>query len=79
MSTMSTIINSISIDYEVVVKNIMGATAIIGFVVMIMMLIASTICTMRDGWTSPESSTCAAIAFCAGLMMYFACNYISMH
>lgn len=76
----SSIINNISvIDSEAVVKNIMGATAILGFVVMIMMLIASTICTMRDGWTSPESSTCAAIAFCAGLMMYFACNYISMH
>ena len=77
---MNAIINSISnINSEEFVKNIMGATAILGFVVMIMMLIASTICTMRDGWTSSESSTCAAIAFCAGLMMYFACNYISMH
>lgn len=77
---MTTIINTIStINSEEFVKNIMSITAILGFVVMIMMLIASTICTMRDGWTSPESSTCAAIAFCAGLMMYFACNYISMH
>lgn len=77
---MSYIINSInSINSEVVVKNIMGATAILGSVIMILMLVAGTISIMNHGWTSQEASTCGAIALCAGMLVFFACNYISMH
>ena len=77
---MSTIINTIStINSEAIVKNIMSATTILGIVVMILMAVAGTICIMQNGWTSQEASTCGAIALCAGLMMYFACNYLSMH
>lgn len=77
---MSTIINTINtINSEVVVKNIMTATAVLGTVVMILMLVAGTICIMQNGLTSQEASTCGAIALCAGLMVYFACSYISMH
>lgn len=77
---MSSIINTIAtIDSEVVVKNIMIATAILGAVTMILMIAAGTICIMQHGWSSNEASTCGAIAVCAGMIMYFACNYISMH
>ena len=77
---MSYIINSInSINSEVVVKNIMGATAILGSVIMILMLVAGTISIMQHGWSSHEASTCGAIAVCAAMVVYFACNYISMH
>lgn len=74
---MSTIINTI--NSEAVVKNIMGATAILGSVIMILMLVAGTISIMQHGWASQEASTCGAIALCAGMLMFFACNYISMH
>ena len=77
---MSYIINSINaINSEVVVKNIMGATAILGSVIMILMIAAGTICIMQHGFSSNEASTCGAIAVCAALIVYFACNYISMH
>lgn len=77
---MSTIINTIStINSEVIVKNIMSATAVLGIVVMILMLVAGTICIMQNGWSSQEASTCGAIALCAGMIVFFACNYISMH
>lgn len=75
----TSVINSIAINTEALVKNIMSVTAILGFVVMVLMAVAGTICIMQNGWTSQEASTCGAIAICAGLMMYFACNYISMH
>lgn len=74
------IINTIAtINYEVIVKNIMIATAILGAVTMILMIAAGTICIMQHGWSSNEASTCGAIAVCAALIVYFACNYISMH
>lgn len=74
------IINTIAtINSEIVVKNIMIATAILGAVTMILMIAAGTICIMQHGWSSNEASTCGAIAVCAGMIMYFACNYISMH
>lgn len=74
------IINTIStINSEAVVKNIMTATAILGMVVMILMLVAGTISIMQNGWASQEASTCGAIALCAGMMVFFACNYITMH
>lgn len=77
---MSYIINSIStINGEAVVKNIMGATAILGGIIMILMLVAGTISIMQHGWSSNEASTCGAIAVCAAMIAYFACNYISMH
>lgn len=77
---MSYIINSINaVNSEVVVKNIMGATAILGSVIMILMLVAGTISIMNHGWASQEASTCGAIALCAGMLVFFACNYISMH
>lgn len=77
---MSTIINTINnINAEVMVKNIMICTAILGAVTMILMVAAGTICIMQYGWSSNEASTCGAIAVCAGLIMYFACNYICMH
>lgn len=77
---MSYIINSINaINSEAVVKNIMGATAILGSVIMILMLVAGTISIMQNGWSSNEASTCGAIALCAGMLVFFACNYISMH
>mgnify|MGYP004633871221 FL=1 len=72
-------INSISINTEALVKNIMSATAILGMVVMILMLVAGTISIMNHGWASQEASTCGAIALCAGLMVFFACNYVNMH
>lgn len=72
-------INYISINTEALVKNIMSATAILGIVVMILMLVAGTICIMQNGWSSQETSTCGAIALCAGMIVFFACNYISMH
>ena len=74
------IINTISaINSEAFVKNIMSATAILGIVVLILMLVAGTINIMNYGWSSQEASTCGAIALCAGMMVFFACNYISMH
>lgn len=74
------IINTITtINSEIMVKNIMIATAILGAVTMILMLVAGTVCIMQHGWSSNEASTCGAIALCAGMIMYFACNYISMH
>lgn len=74
------IINTIAtINSEVIVKNIMIATAILGAVTMILMIAAGTICIMQHGWSSNEASTCGAIAVCAALIVYFACNYISMH
>lgn len=77
---MSSIINTIAtINSEIVVKNIMIATAILGAVTMILMVAAGTICIMQHGWSSNEASTCGAIAVCAAMIMYFACNYISMH
>ena len=77
---MSTIINTIStINSEVVVKNIMSATAILGIVMMVLMLVAGTICIMQNGLESQEASTCGAIALCAGMIVFFACNYVNMH
>lgn len=77
---MSYIINSINaINSEAVVKNIMCATAILGSAIMILMLVAGTISIMQRGWASQETSTCGAIALCAGMLVFFACNYISMH
>ena len=74
------IINTIAtINSEIVVKNIMIATAILGAVTMILMIAAGTICIMQHGWSSNEASTCGAIAICAAMVVYFACNYISMH
>lgn len=74
------IINTIAaINSEIVVKNIMIATAILGAVTMILMIAAGTICIMQHGWSSNEASTCGAIAVCAAMIAYFACNYISMH
>lgn len=74
------IINTIAtINSEIMVKNIMIAAAILGAVTMILMVVAGTICIMQHGWSSNEASTCGAIAVCAGMIMYFACNYISMH
>lgn len=75
----TSIISNVAINTEALVKNIMSATAVLGIVVMILMAVAGTICIMQNGWTSQEASTCGAIALCAGLMVYFACNYISMH
>ena len=74
------IINTIAtINSEVIVKNIMIAAAILGAVTMILMIAAGTICIMQHGWSSNEASTCGAIAVCAAMIVYFACNYISMH
>ena len=74
------IINPIAtVNSEIVIKNIMIATAILGAVTMILMIAAGTICIMQHGWSSNEASTCGAIAVCAALIVYFACNYISMH
>lgn len=68
-----------NVNSEAFVKNIMGATAILGSVIMILMLVAGTISIMNHGWASQEASTCGAIALCAGMLVFFACNYISMH
>lgn len=76
---LTSIINSMSIDATTVVKNIMTCTIVLGLVVMILMLVAGTISIMQNGWASQEASTCGAIALCAGLMVFFACNYINMH
>ena len=73
------IINIATINSEVIVKNIMIATAILGTVTMILMIAAGTICIMQHGFSSNEASTCGAIAVCAAMVVYFACNYISMH
>ena len=73
------IINIATINSEVIVKNIMIATAILGAVTMILMIAAGTICIMQHGFSSNEASTCGAIAVCAAMVVYFACNYISMH
>ena len=75
----TSIIKMSAINTEAVVKNIMGATAILGSVIMILMLVAGTISIMSHGWASQEASTCGAIALCAGMLVFFACNYISMH
>ena len=75
----TSVINNVAINTEALVKNIMSATAILGIVVMILMLVAGTICIMQNGWASQEASTCGAIALCAGMIVFFACNYVNMH
>lgn len=76
---MLSFVNSISVNFDVVVRNIMGVVAAAGMIVMILMVIAGTISIMNYGWSSQEASTCGAIALCAGMMVFFACNYIQLH
>lgn len=76
---MLSFVNSISINLDVVVRNIMGIVAAAGMIVMVLMTIAGTISIMNYGWSSQEASTCGAIALCAGMMTFFACNYIQLH
>lgn len=76
---MLTIINRFAIDFDLVVRNIMGIVAALGAIVMILMVIAGTISIMNYGWSSQEASICGAIGVCAGMMVFFACYYIQLH
>lgn len=68
-----------TINAEVVVKNLMTAVIVLGFVVMILMLVAGTISMITSGITSKEASVCGVIALCAGAMVFCACYYVNMH
>lgn len=76
---MLTIINHFSIDFDLVVRNIMGIVALLGSIVMVLMIVAGTISIMHYGWSSQEASTCGAIALCAGVMVFFSCYYVQLH
>ena len=76
---MLTIINRFAIDFDLVVRNIMGIVAALGAIVMVLMVIAGTISIMNYGWSSQQASVCGAIAVCAGMMVFFACYYIQLH
>lgn len=76
---MLSFINNFAVSSDVLVRNIMGLVALAGSIVMVLMVIAGTISIMNYGWSSQEASTCGAIALCAGMMVFFACNYIQLH
>ena len=76
---MLTTINRFAIDFDLVVRNIMGIVAALGAIVMVLMIVAGTISIMNYGWSSQEASTCGAIAVCAGMMVFFACYYVQLH
>ena len=76
---MLTIINRFAIDFDLVVRNIMGIVAALGAIVMILMVIAGTISIMNYGWSSQQASVCGASAVCAGMMVFFACYYVQLH
>lgn len=76
---MLSFVNSISVNFDVVVRNIMGIVALLGSIVMVLMIVAGSISIMHYGWSSQEASTCGAIALCAGMMVFFSCYYIQLH
>lgn len=76
---MLSFVNNFAVSSDVLVRNIMGLVALAGSIVMVLMIIAGTISIMNYGWSSQEASTCGAIALCAGMMVFFACNYIQLH
>lgn len=76
---MLSFVNSISVNFDVVVRNIMGIVALLGSIVMVLMIVAGTISIMHYGWSSQEASTCGAIALCAGVMVFFSCYYVQLH
>lgn len=76
---MLTIINRFAIDFDLVVRNIMGIVALLGSIVMVLMIVAGSISIMHYGWSSQEASVCGAIAVCAGMMVFFACYYVQLH
>lgn len=76
---MLSFVNNFAVNSDVLVRNIMGLVALAGSIVMVLMVIAGTISIMNYGWSSQEASTCGAIALCAGMMVFFACNYIQLH
>ena len=76
---MLSFVNNFTVSSDVLVRNIMGLVALAGSIVMVLMVIAGTISIMNYGWSSQEASTCGAIALCAGMMVFFACNYIQLH
>lgn len=76
---MLSFVNNFAVSSDVLVRNIMGLVALAGSIVMVLMVIAGTISIMNYGWSSQEASTCGAIALCAGMMVFFACNYIQLH
>lgn len=76
---MLSFVNNFAVSSDVLVRNIMGLVALAGSIVMVLMIVAGSISIMNYGWSSQEASTCGAIALCAGVMVFFACNYIQLH
>lgn len=76
---MLSFVNNFAVNSDVLVHNIMGLVALAGSIVMVLMIVAGSISIMNYGWSSQEASTCGAIALCAGVMVFFACNYIQLH
>lgn len=76
---MLSFVNNFAVNSDVLVRNIMGLVALAGSIVMVLMIVAGSISIMNYGWSSQEASTCGAIALCAGVMVFFACNYIQLH
>ena len=76
---MLSFVNNFAINSAALVRNIMGAVAALGAIVMVLMVIAGTISIMNYGWSSQQASVCGAIAVCAGMMVFFACYYVQLH